>query len=259
MQVIDQQSGAPVMSLYGDPTLSWQIANEIQRQSAGLNSALQSRESSQSWSGNTGFGQDQNQSNQEIQNIQSSINLLNLAAQNLGNVPPEKPPMTPPPVPGAFQVFTDVWMTSDGQWLVLRRADGSIAYMNGKGWYSDQGQTKLAQPYPAKFKAVVAGYLNKLNQEAASTRQALLQDQQEGNQRLQMLQQNLQQFQTNPVTAQYNPTAAVDSNVPRPEANRRLNNQIRNTQRRLAAIQNQLNLLPQETAAATKLLSQLQS
>jgi hypothetical protein len=257
MEVIDQQTGAPIMSLYSDPTLTWQIANEIKRQSAGLESSLQSAQSAQNWSGNAGFGQNQN--NQEAANIQSSINLLNLAAQSLGNVPPMRPPMTPPPVPGAFQVFTGVWMTGDGQWLVLKRPDGSLAYMNGKGWYADQGHTKLAQPYPAQFKSVVASYLNKLDQESASTRQALMQDQQEGSQRLQMLQQNLQQFQTNPVTAQYNPTAAVDSSVPPQEANRRLNNQIRKTERRLAAIQNQLNLLPQETAAATKMLAQLQS
>lgn len=257
LQVMDQQNGAPIMSLYEEPGLVWQLSSEIHRQSYGLQSAIQSRQGSLSWSGSTGFSQDQQQSNQEIQNLQSSVNLLNLAAGNIGNVPLTRPEPTPPPVQGAFQVFASVWMTPDGNWLILKRPDGSLAYMNGKGWYSDQGQTKLAQPYPAKFKAVVSAYLAKLNQESTSTKQALLQDQQEGNDRLQMMQQHLSQIQANNMNSPYNPAAGVDNSVPQPEAARRLNNQIRRTQRRLAAIQNQLNTLPQETAAATKMITQL--
>jgi len=132
------------------------------------------------------------QSQGELGHMKTVDNLLGTAVQKFGSVPEEPPPPEKAPITGAIEVFSSVWMTPDGSWLLVKRADGSVAYMNGRGWYSDEGKTKISAPYPEKFKTVVAAYLTNLTKEAASATASINQDKQEAQQRLQKLNQDLQ-------------------------------------------------------------------
>lgn len=256
-QVMDQTTGRSMMTLYNDPSLLWHLSAEIKRQTLGLQSAGQSKQSSNDWQGSLGFPAQQKDNQNEVQNIQGAVDLLNQASQTLGNVPESAPQNNQPPMPGAIEVFTSVWMMPDGSYLILKRADGSLAYLNGKGWYSDMGVTSLKEPYPAKFKAVAIAYLNNLIKESDSTKASLLQDQQEGQDHLQQLNQRLADQQSGDGQAVAS-VAGSSTNVPAQEANRRLLHAIRRTQRRLDGIQKELNAMPQETAAANKLVTNLQ-
>lgn len=251
-QVVDQASGTPMISLATDPYMAYHIASEIKRQSLGLQSAGQSKQAAAGMGDQLGFNsQDRSDANTEVGNIQDSVNLLNLAAQNFP-APNQSPAPEIPPVNGAMELFNSAWMTPDGNFLALKRADGSVIYMDGQGWYSDLGQTKLRQPYPQKFKAVVVGYLNTLVKDADATKNSLLQDQAEGQSRLQMLNDRLGQMNTGPGSFSVN-----GQNVDQGESVRRLNNAIKRTQRRLDGISNQLIQMPIEVAAANKLLARM--
>ena len=252
-QVVDQQSGMPMVSLATDPYMSYHIASEIKRQSLGLQSAGQAKQSAAGMGGQLGFNdQDRNDASAEVGNINDSVALLSKAAVNFP--PPDAPPpQVQPPVEGAMELFNSAWMTPDGNFLALKRADGSVIYMDGQGWYSDQGKTKLKAPYPQKFKAVVVSYLSTLVKESDATKNSLLQDQAEGQSRLQMLNERLSQANTAPGSFDIN-----GQQFGQGESTRRLNNAIKRTQRRLDGINNQLNELPVEVAAANKLLAHMQ-
>lgn len=252
-QVVDQASGMPMVSLATDPYMAYHIASEIRRQSLGLQSAGQAKQAASGMGNQLGFNdQDQSDANTEVGNIQDSVGLLNKAAQNFA--PPDAPPSpVQPPVAGAMELFNSAWMTPDGNYLALKRADGSIVYMDGQGWYSDQGQTRLRAPYPQKFKAVVVSYLNTLVKESDATKNSLLQDQAEGQSRLQMLNDRLSQMSTGSGSFAVN-----GQQFDQGESTRRLNNAIKRTQKRLDGINNQLTQMPIEVVAANKLLARMQ-
>lgn len=270
LQVVKQDNGAVIMTLYPDPTLLWHIASEVKRQSSGLQSEAQSKRSAQNWSGSTGFPSQQGEDQGEVQNMQASVDRLNKAEQILGEPADTPPRPDAAPVAGAIEVFASVWMTPDGSYLIVKRPDGTLAYLDGKGWYSDQGKTKLSQPFPSAFKAVAAAYLNNLVKDADGAKNGLLQDQQEANDRMQTLTQDLQEFQSAPAqggatgAGQSDQTGSADMvqfgsrEMPRQEAIRRSQMQIRRVQRRLSSIQNQLSSMPAETAAANKMITSLQ-
>lgn len=281
-QIMDQASGKSVMTLANDPSMLYQLASEIKRQSLGLQSASQSRQSNMNWSGKLGFQNQNPEGQQEVANMNGTVALLNQALQSLGNVPDSPPPPTAAPVPNAIEVFASVWMTPDGNYFILRRPNGSLAYMGAKEWFSDQGVTRIRAPYPTQFKSVAVAYLQSLQKEASAEQSSLQQDQQEAQDRLQQLTQRFQNMQANAAggnsgaqvnlgggggpngggggrqrfdgDAGYNSDGSVN-----PQAYPRLRQAIRRTQNRLDSINNQLNSMPAELAAIGKALSIFQS
>ncbi|MBY0547840.1 MAG: hypothetical protein K2W95_11130, partial [Candidatus Obscuribacterales bacterium] len=282
-QIMDQASGKAIMTLANDPSMVYHIASEIKRQSFGLQSASQSRQSNMNWSGKLGFQNQNPEGQQEVSNMQGTVALLNQALQCLGSVPDTAPPPTAPPVDGAIEVFASVWMTPDGNYFILKRPNGSLAYLGAKDWFSDRGQTRIKGPYPAQFKNVAVAYLQSLQKEASAEQSSLQQDQQEAQDRLQQLQQKFQNLQANAggggsganvalggagsggnagraQVGRFNGDAGMNSDgTVNPDAFPRIRQAIRRTQNRLDSINNQLNSIPQELTAIAKALTVFQS
>lgn len=278
--IIDQDTGKPIMSLQSDPSLVWHIVSEIKRQSAGLQSASQSRQSSMDWSGKTGFSKDgqqkdaqqndeQDEGQKEVQNINTAVSLLNKAGEAFQGVSASPPPPAKPPLEGALEVFAGTWMTSDGKYLLLQKLDGSLVYMTNNELLKDEGKVKINQPYPDKFKQVVTAYLQQLVQESDAEKSSLQQNEQDAQTRLSHLQQMSQNGQPGEKTevgrSMDSSSVRVNTNTddgeakPDPEeASRRLQQAIKRTQKRLDNIQNELQQIPQETEIAKKILTAFQ-
>lgn len=283
-QIMDQASGKSIMTLANDPSMMFHIASEIKRQSLGLQSASQSRQSNMNWSGKLGFQNQNPEGQQEVDNLQGTVGLLNQALQGLGTVPDTAPQPTQPPVDGAIEVFSSVWMTPDGNYLILKRPNGTLAYLGAKDWFSDRGQTRMKSPYPTQFKNVAVAYLQSLQKEAGAEQSSLQQDQQEAQDRLQQLKQRFQNLQDSSGGVGTGASVALggasgtsagqgrgpgsrfdgdagmngDGSV-NPDAFPRLRQAIRRTQNRLDSINNQLNGIPQELTAIAKALTVFQS
>lgn len=256
--VMDQASGKPIMSMANDPALLMNLNRELKRQMQGLQSAGQSRQSTNNWSQNAGF-QNQDDDQAETQNIQAAVDRLNKAMSMLPPAPDQAPAGGGAPVPGAMEVFASTWMSPDGRFVIIKREDGSLAYMNGRNWYSDMGVTPLRQPYPAQFKAVVQSYLQSLVADSSKEQDSLNQEQQQTGQRLQQLQADLAQYNADPNADPQQQVQFGATEIPRQAAVRRTRMMITRAQRRMDMLQKQMNALPQETAAATKVLETLQS
>jgi hypothetical protein len=281
--VIDQTNGAPLMALYSDPSLQWHLNNELGRQQKRLESSIQSKQGAMDSSDSLGFQKMSDQSQNDVAYMKKMDGLLGTAQQKFTNMPEHAPPPEKAPVEGALEVFTSVWMTPDGKWLLVKRADGSVAYMDGKGWYSDEGKTKLDAPYPEKFKTVVTAYLTNLTKEASSATASINQDKQEATQKMQKLQQDMQNLLPPEHAVAVTPTSKTAPKAPpspgsiptavtgsqdvqfgpetvkQPEALRRTKLAIRRAQHRLDFLNKELESIPAESAAATKMLTTLNS
>ncbi len=263
-QVMDQATGKSVMTLATDPSLLFHVGSELKSQSLGLQSAAQGRQSTLNWSGKLGFQNQDSEGQHEISNLQGTASLLTQATQNLGNIPESPPQATTPPVEGAVELFASVWISPDGNFLILKRPNGSLTYMNSKEWFSDEGKTRLRTPYPSQFKAIATGYLQTLQKEATAEQSSLQQELQEGNDRLQKLRQRFQDMQPAQAGGGGQGNQASDGGGDgdggtHPEAVKRLRMALKRTQNRLNGIQNELNGLPQELTAIGKALTVFQS
>lgn len=247
MQVVDQSTGQSILSLANDPALVYQAAMEMQRQRHRLLNVI-----SNAQSGNGG-----DISSDRLAKIQDHADRLQTALQNLGPIPqnPPSPDEAQPLVAGGVEVFASVWMTPDGKFLAIKRANGQIAYMNGAGWYSSIGGAKLKDPYPAQFKSVVTAFLSKMVSDSDNTKNMLMQDQSEGSQHIDLLNRELAEFQADP---NGQPDDMVDygsGKARRSEAIRLTQLAISRTQRKLDELQDQLTAMPAEDNLARQELS----
>jgi|GEM_PF-624718 len=297
--LIDQKSGKTLISLYTDPALTWHISSELKQQASGLKQVAQGGVDANSGTSGTaadsgGNGDDgllpaeivpgNNSSTgnastalkdaAESKNMLATVQLLNKAEQSLGNAPEAQPQPASAPVPGAFELFNSAWADATGKYVIMKKPDGSLVYLDGHAWYSDAGQTKLALPYPVAIKPVIASYLSDLAQDSASTRDSLAQEQEEVQTHLAKLKDHLSKLQSGATgvigpngeltTGQSNDSGNVDlvqfgtKKIPRAEAIKRLQSMIDKAQKRLDAAQNEAKTLPQETDAVNKLLSVFQ-
>jgi hypothetical protein len=281
--LIDQQSGKTIVSLYNNPTLIWHISSELRQQANGLRRASQSSNSSSndnssnggSYGSNSGDSADNDQGNgfngqrdaSEVQNMQNTAMLLEKAEQNFPD-PQERPPeQVAPPVAGAFELFSSAWADASGKYVILKKADGEIVYTDGHHWYSDQGVTKLKEPYPKQLTPIIAAYLASLAKDSSSHLDSLNQEMQETQghidkmtNRLNNLQsQGQNQSQDQPQNQGQDMVQFGTKQIPRAEAIRRLGNQINKAQKRIDSVQAEINAMPAETEAINKLIANFQS
>jgi len=176
-QIVDQESGRPILSLYTDPSLLWQIQAEVKRQSNLLQFLVRALKQSVSEESNATASQKE-EDFRRAKKLQGLLNLLNKSAMNLGEINIEsRPSPQQPPIAGAIEILSSVWMLPRSKFIVMRLQDSSLAYMDNSSLYSDKGKTKLALPYPASFKAAVEAYLQTLVRDADTTRKGLEHDQ----------------------------------------------------------------------------------
>ena len=189
----------------------------------------------------------------EIENLHKTISLLDLTSKNLGKIP-EAPPSADEvkgPDPNAIELFASVWLTRDGQFILYRRVNGSIAYINSRGIYSDRGQTPLKEEYPDKFELVVYDYLKKLNDEADSTMAKLKEDQSETEWSLSQLEQQLEEGM------KFKPEDDENTRRLKEDFSHRLIQATLRSEARLKAIKSQLQSMPIELETAKKAMAMI--
>ncbi|MBX9692334.1 MAG: hypothetical protein K2Z81_08125, partial [Cyanobacteria bacterium] len=248
--VMDQKTGKPIMSLYGDPSLLFHVNREIRRQQHSIEAAALANSADLDSNAAPRVKQD-------VAKMRQHAELLKKAADILGELPDAAPKPSSPPAGGAIELFVSTWLLPDGRFILLKRPDGSVQYLDGKALYSDAGKTRLSDPYPNEFKTLLVAYMSNLNKQTAAVRAGLAQAKQEVQTRLTQLNQDLKQFSTAgkpDQMVQFGPDS-----VPVSEAVRRTKLAIGRAQHRLNWVQSHLDQLPSETKAAAKSLTQLGS
>ena len=254
--VIDQKTGEPLLFLDREPTQSWRAAREIERQRLGLQQSVGAKQNWIAWMSWLEFAPWRGDDQRELANLQAMEARLGQARELLGPVPDQAPPLPQPPVPGAIELFSGVWLLPDGSALALRLPEG-LAFMDGKGWYHDQSRAQpLEDPYPADFKTMMVSYLGQRIREHDAIRARLASDLGLGQADLAQLQQDKSEYDA--IARNEPPSSSVDygtSQIPLGEAQRRTNDDIARTQQRIGLIQNQINTLPGELTAAQQLIA----
>jgi len=251
-QVIDQETGLPILSLATDPFMLWHVQVEIKRQMQLLQKLVDAQASqTTSEAANT-----DEQIQQKVQKIKDTIDLLGQASKNLGEAQKEDPreSASETPVPGAIEILASVWLSPSGKYAILKLPDGKLAYMDGSNLYSDEGETKLSIPYPEPFKNAVESYLSGLIAESDKMIRDLFSDWQYTQALKNSLKGKLKQQRNEANVDPAKSTTSVADAQAASDRVKRLEADITRTQKRLESINLQFDEIPKEVSASRKLL-----
>jgi hypothetical protein len=251
--VVDQKTGVPVILLYTDPLLLWNLSYELKRQASGLKASMMSKQATLKTSGSkqntagdlTSSSQKASASGSlapsskspESENLEWIIAQLEKAQTKLGEVPEQPPGKDAYPVPDCVELFASVWLLKDGTFILFKQPDGSLIYMNDRGTYTDRGKTARSLPYPDTFELAVYGYLKTLLKEYKPTVSKLTEDKEDTEWALSKLRE------------------VSDPEADQLESQRRLAEAVARSERRLDVIQKQIQIMPDEVEAARKALA----
>ncbi|MBK9145375.1 MAG: hypothetical protein IPM23_23120 [Candidatus Melainabacteria bacterium] len=236
--VIDEKSGQPVMELYPDPTLMWHLGSELKQQALGLGAALERKKAQLDNKAVIDSPDKAAKLAREIKNIADTVALLSKAGKNLGALPEDPPRPVEPPDSDAIEIFASVYMLRDGKFVIIKREDGSYAYIDGRGIYADRSKSPLKTGYPDKFELVVWNYLDNLVKEAPDTKANLEED-------IDATKWALEQL-----SSEIGDARSKEESQDSQEAVRRITEAMSRTKNRHSAISNQLETMPDEIAAA---------
>jgi spermidine synthase len=255
----DAQTGAPLLFLASDPALRKRVANELDRQSRGLAQSAAAKQRWLTWIDWLEFSPWYGDDQRELANLQETTTRLAAALKNLGDVS-DAPVISPPPMPGAIEVFSSVWMMPDGSALILEMADGSRAYMTGTQWYSDpELLTPRSTPYPAGARAVIVSDLQERVRNSAATLAALNMELSDLNTDNTQLQSDLSEYQ-GLMTSGTGLSENVDygtEQITLSDALARTQNDLAVTKGRIEAVQAQIAGQPESDAAARRMITTL--
>lgn len=246
--VVDQKSGESILALFPDPTLMWHLSSEVKQQALGLSAAMERKKSQTDSKSVVSSKELSAKLKTEITNLSITIELLSKAKKCIGTVPSDPPAALPPPEKKAIEIFASTWMLADGSLVVIKRKDGSYAYIDGRGIYADKSKSALKQHYPDKFELVVWNYLNGLIKEAPDTNENLKDD-------FDSTQWALEQLAGEAYNQRKNKGATSDDETA--ETLGRLTEAIGRTEHRHLAISNQLSTMSEEIEAAKLTLATL--
>ena len=136
-------------------------------------------------------------------------------------------------------------MLKDGKFVIIKRKDGSYAYIDGRGIYADRSKSPLKTDYPDKFELVVWNYLDNLVKEAPDTKANLEED-------IDSTKWALEQL-----SSEINDAKSEEESQDSKEAVRRISEAMSRTKNRHSAITNQLETMPDEIAAAKLTMTSL--
>jgi spermidine synthase len=257
--VIDQQTGKPLLFLDREPAQLWRAAKEIERQQRGLEQTARAKQDWINWVNWLNFTPWHDGDERELNNIKATTEQLSKARESLGTVPEAAPPLPTPPVSGAFEVFSGVWMLPDGNALALRLAGGRLAFMDGKGIYNDQARTQaLDEPYPEGFRTLMTGYLTQQVRDSVATMSRLKIELEDAKVELTALQSDKREYDALAVYTQ--PDEQVEygtDEIPLSEARRRTDTDLERTQQRITLLEQQINNIPEEARIAQLLITNL--
>ena len=249
--VIDSESGLPILFLKRDPSLIWRTNQELDRQRRGLQGSVKAKEDWMNWMTWVGFAPWRDDDLAELGNIGSTVEVLDKAIASLGEIP-----SAPPPLPGALQLFTGVWVSADARQVIIEQPDNKIAYLNRTGWWADAAQTQpLAEPYPEDFRTkVLVPFLDKQVKEYAAVKARIDADLASARSDLASLQRDKTEYTS--IQRTYGPNDEVEygsSEITVSEALRRTDDDIARTTQLITVLEQQANELPKQNQAADQL------
>lgn len=254
--VVDQQSGEPLIYLERDAAQVWRIAKEIERQRRGLEQTARAKQVWVNWVDWLDFAPWTEGDRRELANVQAMAGRLQKARDSLGAVTASQPPLSQPPVAGAFELFSGVWLLPDGSGLALRTPDG-LEFMDGANLYSDQQRAQVVdKTYPAQFKALIAALVGQELKDRSATLTRVQSDLSLARTDLATLERDLAEYTA--LQRGNSDSYEVDygtEQIPVVEALRRTNDDLARTRQLADLLQRQLTELPMEFTAAEKLLA----
>ncbi len=258
--VIDSSTGLPIMFLKRDPSLIWRTHQELDRQRRGLQGSVKAKEDWMNWMTWVGFAPWRDDDLAELGNISSTVGILDQAIASLGVIPKTPPALPAPPLAGALQLFTGVWVSADARQVIIEQPDAKIAYLNRTGWWSDAGQTQpLDEPYPETFRTLVlVPFLTKQVNEYAAVKARLDADLTSARTDLASLQRDKTEYTS--IQKTYGPNDEVEygtSEIKVSEALKRTDDDIARTHQLITVLEQQVTDLPKQNEAAKQLLQTL--
>ncbi|KPL88876.1 spermine/spermidine synthase domain-containing protein [Herpetosiphon geysericola] len=260
MTVVDAEDGLPIVFLQRDEALVWRTHRELDRQRRGLDGSVKAKQDWIDWVSWAGFVPWRNDDQAELNNIVQTRGTLDQAIKSLGSIPANQPAIRVAPTAGGFQLFSSVWMNAEGTLAILEQPDGSKAYLNKTGWFSDSGLTQpLSEPYPEEFRTkVLIPFLTKQTTEYAAIKQRIEADLTSVKSDLSLLNSDKTEYTS--IQSSYGPSDIVEygtTEIRVDEALRRTNDDIARTEQLIQVLNDQLSALPKQDNAAKKFLQSL--
>ncbi len=175
--LIDAASTNDVLELAPDQAQLWRVQKEIERQLNGLKLSYKYKREWISWFSwlefMPWFADDQ----LELQNLHDMQPILDQALKNIGaygTVSSVAPPPAEPPVTGAIELLSNIWIMPDANTLAIRLPSG-MAWMDDQDWYRDASKKLKIKdlPYPADFKFALRSILSKQIADATANEKKL--------------------------------------------------------------------------------------
>jgi spermidine synthase len=258
--VVDRQSGEPLIFLERDPALLRRVATELQRQQLGLQQSADAKLEWMRWVDWLQFTPWYEDDRRELQNLREMRDRLEEALRGLGEVPETQPPLPQPPVPGALEVFSSVWLLQDDSALAVKLPENELAFVDGTGWYKDQARKQPREgTYPKGFVPVVVAYLNKNLNDMSATRTRVEQEMSAAQADLTSLQRDVSDYEglSRSGTADSDDVDYGTSEIPLGQALQRTYADLATTQQRIADLRRQLDALPSVETSERRFLDTL--
>ena len=196
----------------------------------------------------------------ELTNIKATSGVLDKALLSLGDIPAAAPPLATSPIPGGYQLFSGVWMSGEGSFIMLELPDDKRAFLTKNGWYSDAALTQqLSEPYPTDLVSkVLVPFLTKQTNDYNAILNRLNQDVSNVNTELSLLQRDKSEYTS--IKNSSGSSEIVDygtTEISVSEALKRTDDDIARNQQLLTFLQKQVADLPKQNETAKVMLAAL--
>lgn len=256
VSVVDTASGNQVMALQRSDNLVFRLSQELERQRQGLARTIDAKLAWNAWVSWIAFTPWYAGDQSELQNLRrmqakltDARNLLGFRTGGLVEPPP-------PPLSGAHELFTSVWLMPDGTGIIARLPDGTDALLTASSWGRFGGSLgTVDSPYPEGFRRAVTDVLATMVKDADATYRSLFQERTEAKQALASLQRDLTEY--NRIAATDGSSQTVDygsSEIPCHEALRRTESDIAGIRQQVQELDQRLDTWPRDVYNARQVL-----
>jgi spermidine synthase len=256
VQVVDKASGAEVMVLNRPENLAFRLSRELERQRLGLVKTIKAKQAWNAWVSWVSFTPWYSGDQTELQNLRRMQDKLANAQGLLGFTPRGTVDPLPPPVPGAHEIFTSVWLMPDGSGVLARMPDGAVAWLTDSSWQALPGTPgSIDGRYPAGFRSAVTDVLATMVKDAEGTYKSLYQDLSDLQKGLAGLQRDLGEY--NQIAASSGSSESVEYgaiDIPCSEAIRRTEAEIAATRQQIQELETRLGDWPRDVYNARQVL-----
>jgi spermidine synthase len=258
--VIDVKTSNAVVDLAPDEALRWRVHKEIERQINGLKKSYELKRQWIAWFSWLDFMPWYDDDQVELQNLHDMQPILETALKNLGNVPDYAPGTPPapaaPPVAGAVEIVSEVYMLPNASTVALRLPTG-LAFMTDSNWYKDESLRSpiTDPPYPNDFKNVLRAMLKQQVTDSTLTETRLQKNLDDANKTMNSLASDLKEYNACKADTQMWESVSYGSQqISLGEALKRTQSDMDRCQQRISLIRKEMFDAPREKELAERLL-----